>query len=78
MIVLSHRKNKFKIKLVLHYTSAVIYRVMKKTKKTFNKLKHIKALARIETVGMNLGTRNHGDKKKYTRKIKHKKSLDLY
>jgi len=47
-------------------------------KQKHNKLQQVKALARIETLGMNLGTRHHGDKKKFTRKIKHKKSLDLY
>ena len=47
---------------------------MNKKKKKFNKLKFIKSLSRVFfSNGMNLSTKNHGDKKKYTRKKKHKK-----
>ena len=50
---------------------------MKKKKKKFNKLKFIKSLARVFfSNGINTSTKNHGDKKKYNRKKKHKKGLD--
>ena len=43
-------------------------------KKKFNKLKFIKSIARgIFSHGINMSTKHHGDKKKYTRKKKHKK-----
>ena len=50
---------------------------MNKKKKKYNKLKFIKSLARVFfSDGMNLSTKNHGDKKKYNRKKKHKKRLN--
>ena len=50
----------------------------KKKKKRFNKLKHIKGMAREFFLNMmNTTTKHHGDKKKYTRKKKFKKRLDL-
>ena len=46
----------------------------KKKKKRFNKLKFIKSLSRVFfSDGMKTSTKNHGDKKKYNRKKKHKK-----
>ena len=55
----------------------VLEEKMNKKKKRFNKLKFIKSLSRVFfSDGMNLSTKNHGDKKKYTRKKKHKKKLD--
>ena len=50
----------------------------KKKKKKFNKLKFVKSLARVFfSDGMNTSTKPHKDKKKYSRKKKHKKGLDL-
>ena len=47
-----------------------------KTKKVkeLNKIKHIKAIARIYTSQMKLGEKVEKDKSKYTRKQKHKKN----
>ena len=49
----------------------------KKKKKKYNKLKFIKSLARVFfSNGMNMSTKPHKDKNKYSRKKKHKKRLD--
>ena len=40
--------------------------------KKFNKIKHIKSMSRLLTLGQPTGTRSFKDKSKYTRKIKHK------
>ena len=46
----------------------------KKHKKKHNKLKFIKSLSRVFSNLINTTTKDHGDKKKYTRKKKHKKN----
>ena len=48
----------------------------KKKKKKFNPLSIIKDISRRFFMGAKLGTRKHSDKKKYSRKVKHKKRLD--
>ncbi len=52
-------------------------RKKKKKKKRFNKLKHVKSISRMFANVINTTTKHHGDKKKYTRKKKFKKRLDL-
>jgi len=53
-----------------------VFEEMNKKKKKHNKLKFIKSLSRVFSNLINTTTKNHGDKKKYTRKKKHKKRLD--
>ncbi len=56
----------------------------KKKKKTLQQIKdylndqsiRIKAISREVFMGADIGTRRHKDKKKYSRKVKHKKRLD--
>ena len=56
----------------------------KKKKKTLQQIKdylndkslYIKRVSRDFFMGTDIGTRKHKDKKKYTRKIKHKKKWD--
>ena len=48
----------------------------KRKKKKYNKLKFVKSLSRVFSNLINTTTKDHGDKKKYTRKKKHKKRLD--
>ena len=48
----------------------------KNKKKKHDKLKFVKSLSRIFSNMINTTTKDHGDKKKYTRKKKHKKRLD--
>ena len=56
----------------------------KKKKKTLQQMKdylndkylHIKRVSRDFFMGTDIGTRVHKDKKKYSRKIKHKKNVD--
>ena len=56
----------------------------KKKKKTLQQMKdylndkslHIKRVSRDFFMGTDIGTRKHKDKKKYSRKVKHKKRLD--
>ncbi len=48
----------------------------KKKKKTYNPLKIVKSIARNIFMDAPKGTRVHKDKKKYTRKVKHKKRYD--
>ena len=45
----------------------------KKKKKVYNPLSIIKSLSRNFFMEANLGTKKHPDKKKYSRKRKHKK-----
>ena len=57
---------------------------MKKKKKTFKQMLdyindqslRIKRASRDFFMGTDIGTRKHKDKKKYTRKVKHKKRWD--
>ena len=51
-------------------------RKKRRKKKKYNKTKFIKSLSRIFSSMINTTTKDHGDKKKYTRKKKHKKRLD--
>ena len=56
----------------------------KKKKKTLQQIKdylndqsiRIKQISREVFMGADIGTRKHKDKKKYNRKVKHKKRLD--
>ena len=48
----------------------------RKKKKKYNKTKFIKSLSRVFSNLINTTTKDHGDKKKYTRKKKHKKRFD--
>ena len=48
----------------------------KKKKKKYNKLKFVKSLSRVFSNLINTTTKDHGDKKKYTRKRKHRKKFD--
>ncbi len=56
----------------------------KKKKKTLEQMKEylndksriIKTVSREFIMGADIGTRRHKDKKKYSRKVKHKKRLD--
>jgi hypothetical protein len=56
----------------------------KKKKKTLEQMKEylndksriIKTVSREFFMGADIGTRRHKDKKKYSRKVKHKKRLD--
>ena len=48
----------------------------KKKQKKFNPLSIIKSISRNLFMDASLGTRKHSDKKKYSRKVKHKKRLD--
>ena len=48
----------------------------KKKSKKYNPLKTIKKLARDMFIDIPMGTRVFKDKKKYSRKIKHKKRID--
>ena len=41
-----------------------------------DKSRYIKTISREVFMGVDIGTRRHKDKKKYNRKIKHKKRLD--
>ena len=57
----------------------------KKKKKTLQQVRdylndqsiRIKQISRDFFMGTDIGTRKHKDKKKYNRKIKHKKKLDI-
>jgi len=48
----------------------------KKKQKKFNPLKTVKKLAREMFIDIPMGTKVFKDKKKYSRKLKHKKRLD--
>ena len=48
----------------------------KKKQKKYNPLKTIKKLARELFIDIPMGTKVHTDKKKYSRKKKHKKGLE--
>jgi len=48
----------------------------KKKKKTYNPIKIVKSIARSIFMNTPTGTKVHKDKKKYSRKIKHKKRYD--
>ena len=48
----------------------------KKKSKKYNPLKMVKKLARDMFIDIPMGTRVFKDKKKYSRKIKHKKRID--
>ena len=49
---------------------------MKKKKNKYNPLSILKNISRNFFMESKLGTRKHSDKKKYNRKVKHKKRLD--
>ncbi len=45
--------------------------------KKFDKLKHIKSISRLGTLGKPLGTKIFKDKSKYTRKVKHRVNFTM-